>query len=283
MRLKSMLIQLILKSVFCFFLFYSFPSFSQEIDSLKILIKDIQQGKTDSARLKANQKFTDLFKIILSDKKSFNENFDSLTNVSVKTSPDEKFRIYTWVVPGTGNSSYQYFGFIQLMKDTTLRLISLQDSTDSISKPESEKLTPSKWLGAIYYSIIPVKRGRKNYYTLIGWKGKDQKVNQKVLDVFYIDGQNLKFGYPLFKTGSVYKNRLIFSFNSQISMTLRFDKNFDGIILDHISDKSGASGPDGTYDAFVLKKGRWILKEDVDVRTKWQPNENLPVPDEEKE
>lgn len=257
---------------------------SQSLDSLSSLIFSIQNGSSDSIRFAANAKFYTGFEKILHMNGSFTRNFDSLKNVSVLKSTDGTFRLYTWMVPHYSGDAYNYFGFIQIHSELSDTIFPLRDSTDAIKKPESEKLQDDRWLGAIYYSIIPVKKSKKNYYTLLGWKAKNEMTTQKIIEVLYFDRGRPKFGYSLLKTGSVFRNRMIFSFSSQASMTLRFDENYNGIVFDHISqDKNSSSnvtGPDGTYDTFKLKKGRWILYNDIDARTKWEPSEILPVPPE---
>ncbi len=256
---------------------------SQSLDSLVLLIKDMQRGENDSVRLASNEKFLIAFEKILLQNGSFSKKFDSLKNVSVQSPEDKKFKIYTWVIPHFDGDVYNYYGFIQLHTDTSDLLIRLNDSTSVIQKPESEKLNPERWLGAVYYSIIPIKKSGKKYYTILGWKGKDQKQSQKIIEILYFDGNKVKFGYPLIKTGSVFRNRMIFSFNAQTSMTLHFDKKYKGIVFDHFTSNINNSsetinGSEGTYDALKNKKGKWILIKNVDVGTKWEPSENLPRP-----
>jgi hypothetical protein len=255
-----------------FFAFFIYHAHGQLPDSLSQLIKVIQKGSNDSIRLEANKKFTDTLEKILLQKGSFEENFDSLKNVSVQTPEDKKFRIYTWVVPHFDGSEYDYYGFIQIHTDTSYKLIRLNDSTSTIKKAESEKLLPEKWLGAIYYEIVPVKKSGKIYYTLLGWKGKNEKETQKVIEILYFNGTQPKFGYPLIKTGSVFRNRMIFTFSAWISMTLRYDKKYGGIVFDHLSvnknNPESLAGPDGTYDILKIKKDKWEMFEDVKVGVK---------------
>ncbi len=262
----------------------SIAASSQPIDSLKVLIKLIQRGENDSIRKEANNKFLSGFEKLLHEKDAFTTKFDSLKNVSVITSEDNKIRLYTWMMPYYDGSKYDYFGFLQVKTPTMDTLIQLIDSTASIKKPESEKLVPERWIGAIYYKIIEAKQKKNTFYTLLAWKAKDQKVTQKLIEVLYIEKDKVKFGYPIIKSGSVFKNRMIFTFNAQASMTLNFDKNFNGIVFDHMgtnkNNLSQINGPDGTYDGLQFKKGKWLLIRDIDVRTKWQPNENLPEPKE---
>ena len=259
---------------------------SQSLDSLVLLIKDIQRGESDSVRITSNEKFLKSFEKILLQNESYLRNFDSLKNVSVQSPPDNKFRIYTWTVPHYNGDVYDYYGFIQLKTDTNTILIRLNDSTSVIKKPESEKLSHDRWLGAVYYAIEEIKKSGKTYYTLLGWKGKDKMQTQKIIEILYINGNRIKFGFPIIKTGSVFRNRMIFSFNAQASMTLHFDKKYNGIVFDHFDSTNinlpELIGPDGTYDALKNQKGKWVLFHDVKVSTKWEPKENLPSPPHEK-
>ena len=259
---------------------------SQSLDSLVLLIKDIHRGESDSVRITSNEKFLKKFEKILLQNESYLRNFDSLKNVSVQSSPDNKFRIYTWTVPHYNGDVYDYYGFIQLKTDTNTILIRLNDSTSVIKKPESEKLSHDRWLGAVYYAIEEIKKSGKTYYTLLGWKGKNKMQTQKIIEILYISGNRIKFGFPIIKTGSVFRNRMIFSFNAQASMTLHFDKKYNGIVFDHFDSTNinlpELIGPDGTYDALKNQKGKWVLFHDVKVSTKWEPKENLPSPPHEK-
>ncbi len=258
----------------------------QSLDSLVFLIKDIQRGSNDSIRFASNEIFLLKFEKILFEKGSFTRDFDSLKNVSVQSPEDKKFRIYSWVVPNYNGDNYYYYGFIQIHFENSDTLIRLIDSTVVIQKPESDKLTSGRWFGAVYYNIIPIRKSGKTYYTLLGWKGKDQRQTQKVIEVLYFNGNKVKFGFPLIKTGSIFRNRMVFTFNAQASMILRFDKKYNGIVFDHLSSNINNSemlnGPDGTYDALKNKKGKWILFKDVEVGTKWEPSYDLPIPPERK-
>jgi hypothetical protein len=266
-----------------FFICISFSCVGQSVDSLKILIKDIQKGKTDTIRLSANEKFYSGFEILLRNKKSFSMNFDSLKNVSIVSPEDSAFRLYTWIVPAVNGNSFQYFGFLQLHTDTGNTLITLKDSTKTIYKPESEKLNPEKWFGAVYYKVITVRRKKQKYYTLLGWKGKNRQVTQKLIEIIHITKNQVRFGFPLFKTGSVYKSRMVFSFNANTSMSLNYNDDYNGIVFDQLSNNKNSfqaePGPDGTYNAFKWKKNKWQLYKDVDIRTRWEPKEidQLPV------
>ncbi len=254
---------------------------------LQILIHSIQRGANDSVRIASNTIFKNYLDSVLRNPSSFSARFDSIKNVSIITDPQNKFRIYTWTVPRFDGDHYDYFGFIQIPEASgnTIQLIPLMDSTNSIQKPESEKLSAAKWYGAVYYSLVEKKVGKRTYYTLLGWKGMNAITTQKVAEVLILEKNIPRFGYPLFKTGKVYKNRLVFSFSSQATMALRYDESKNLIVFDHLSGNNSkndmenplnTSGPDGTYDALKFKSGKWILMNDVDVRTEWKAKKQEP-------
>jgi len=67
--------------------------------------------------------------------------------------------------------------------------------------------------------------------------------------------------------------RKVFGFSAQATMTLRYDKTMEGILLDHLSpsraDMEGQRefyGPDMTQDAYFWHKGEWWFGPDMDTR-----------------
>jgi len=266
-------------------LFQSGLLHSQEADSLQTLIKSIQRGENDSIRSSANRIFLNGFEEMLKKPGSFEANMDSFENVSVITD-GKSIRLYTWVMPGYSGELYTYYGFIQALTDSGITLFRLDDASGSISKPEKEKLSNENWLGAVYYAIVPVKKSRKIYFTLLGWKGNNEQKTQKLVDILYFEEGKPRFGYPLIKSGSVFKNRLIFTYPAQASMTLRYDSKFKGIVFDRIGvNKKTAeqeAGPTGAYDGMRYKRGRWQMQKDIDVRTNWKPISDVPFSEPEK-
>ncbi|MFZ7115794.1 MAG: hypothetical protein ACO1G9_10475 [Bacteroidota bacterium] len=264
---------------------------AQISDSLPVLIRKMQRGENDSIRTNAAMEFQKRFEDSLNVSGSFDNPFSDFKNVSIAKDVENRFKIYSWTFPNFDGSRYRYSGYVQVKQEKTDSIITfiLSDSTAIIQKPESEKLKSERWYGAAYYAVNKVKYKGKNYFVLLGWKGFNQQITKKVIEVCYIEKGELKFGYPLLKSGSVYKNRMIYSFNSQASMSLRFENNGKKIVLDHIStprsksadvDLASQAGPDGTYDSFNLKKGRYVLDKDVDARSETAPVKELPTPTE---
>lgn len=262
---------------------------ASSIDSLssyRDLILTMQKSDSDSMRKVANDEFIKRLEAELKDPSSFQDNFDSLSNLSHQKAADESFKIYTWVLASPDLQHYRYYGYLQIkLKNGKFSIIQLRDSTSEIKKPETEKLKPERWLGAVYYSIVPIKKSGKTYYTLLGWKGKNRNETQKLIDILYIENGKARFGFPLIKTDDVFRNRMIFTYTSQASMVLRYEEKKKMIVFDHISGiKDGdreilsgeASGPDGSYDGLKNKRGRWVFQKDVDVRSDWKPAKSLP-------
>ncbi len=251
------------------------PSNFVSRDSLQTLASLIQRGGNDSIRISANTIFQDQLRRQLLQS-SFLE-MDSVKNISMLTVPDHSFRIITWTRPSY-EGSYFFYGFIQTVNKKTheSKVIDLVDSTYNIVKPEVAKLNPQKWYGAVYYKMLVNKKDGKNYYTMLGWKGNSPLTTQKVIEVLYFSGDKPMLGFPLFKTENVYRNRLIFEYVSQASMSLRYEESKKLIVFDHLSsgkrsENSSQNGPDGTYDAFKFKSGHWELIQDVDVNAGYVP------------
>jgi hypothetical protein len=240
------------------------------------LIRILQRGADDRVRLEANNDFNRrISEQLLADSTSFS--CDGMPkNVSCVVA--EGMRIVTWTVPSYGGDKYWYFGFLQYLEPSSGRclLLPLTDSTETVKKPESEKLSAGKWYGAAYYEIVIRKKRKTRYYTLIGWKGKDRRVTQKVLEVLYFDKSGPRFGAPIFKKEKVYRSRIVFSFTSQATMSLRYEPSKRMIVYDHLSGPKttggGTSdpslmGPDGSYDGYRFRSGRWQWYGDLNMRS----------------
>jgi hypothetical protein len=274
------------KNISIILLFFSCSAFAQSNlvdqykDTLNSLARKMQRGENDSVRFAAGNSFHYFFEQLLNDSNSFTASFDSVKNVSVKTSPDQVFRIYTWTFPDE-NGIYGYYGYLQTVdkKRKKMSVIPLRDSSSVIEKPLSKKLKSERWYGAVYYDILESTRNGKKYYILFGWHGRDQHSTQKLLDVLSFQSGVPVFGLPVFKTKDIYNHRVIFEYTSQATMTLRYVPKNKLIVFDHLASTnkkneprlSRMTGPDGSYDAFKPVKGSWVLIENVDADNDFVP------------
>lgn len=192
-------------------------------------------------------------------------------------SSDDQIRMINWNVP-LSNGEHLFYGCVwyhSLFEDMYYT-IPLKDMNRDPDKWDSRYFSNEEWPGALYYEIIPVfKRNRKttDTYTLLGWDGRDNMTNAKVLDVLKIMGDDkLRFGENIFQTPTGLKKRLMFEYADEVSASFKFYPKKKCIVMDHLSPKNPIMlgvfadyGPDGTYDLYQLEKGIWKLYSKIDI------------------
>lgn len=241
-------------------------------------LKGLPGQATDADRDSLNATIKKELVRILEAPDAFTTSFQDVP-ISLVEAPDGQFRLFTWNIP-RNDGGHQYEGILLTQHRRTARIFELRDMTDNITSPEIPELGPDRWYGAVYYQVIPTKRGGKEYYTLLGWKGFSNIETRKVIEVMHFKGGVPRFGAALFPEGKHMHSRKVFGFSHQATMTLRFDDTATRIILDHLSprvaDMGGQwafYGPDLSYDAYVWDKDRWRFERDIDVREIRRPGE----------
>ena len=200
--------------------------------------------------------------------------FDSLFKYkALIQTPDKQVRIFTWDVEAD-DGTHTYYGFIHayIKKFKKYELYKLTDKSEGIRDPENAVLDNTKWFGAYYYEIIPVKYRKKIQYVLLGWDGNSRISNKRLIDVLYFSDKGFpKFGASVFSNeqGKI-KKRIIFEFQSELFMSLKYDASKESIMFDHLSPSNPSLegqysfyGPDFSYDMLQFKKGKWIYLKDV--------------------
>jgi hypothetical protein len=243
----------------------------------------ILRGSSDSARTLFNEKFNAGLDTLLKLPESFSYSFALVKNLSVLTSEDERFRIYTWMLPTGRGMKYQYFGFVQVYNQDkqTIKLYDLQEKEYTNNQTsEYLRLTDSSWYGALYYKIVQRRHDKKEHYALLGWKGKDIFTTRKVIDNIVITPTKIEFGKPVFKAGGKPKSRIILEYNASANVSLKYNEEERMIIYDHLSSSDpkpeskgmySLYGPDMTYEGFRFKDGYWLFEKDVQVRNEYAP------------
>jgi hypothetical protein len=238
----------------------------------------LANSKDDAERDSASQTLRSIFQESLSDPRTFDFTFVKL-KFSKITSPDQKVRIYNWNQPKQ-DGTYKYYCFVQVKQKKKRKQevadvvwYELQDNPKEPEKIESKFLNADKWLGALYYDIIPLENSKKNdTYILLGWDGKDEMTTRKVLDAITITDNKVRLGAPVFKNEFSTDKRVIFEYSNEVSMSLKLYPKKRCIVFDHLSPKSAATkgifadyGPDGTYDMYQFKNGKLEYLSNVDV------------------
>ena len=240
-------------------------------DSLKAKLDMIQNGIDENEKLLANQEFISILRRTLELKISFDFTFDSLNTISILKSPDNYFKIYNWFIENDDNS-YRFYAMIQF-KNTKNDIIFLNDNSDDILNVEQAELSSGNWYGCLYYNII--KNKEKKSYTIIGWDGNNEFSTKKIIDVIKFSRyNNIKFGAPIFKDDKQKsKKRVIIEYNDQSPVSVQFNKKSKQIIFNNlVPQKKELEGikayyvPDGSFNAYEYKKGKWWLIKDIDAR-----------------
>jgi hypothetical protein len=189
-------------------------------------------------------------------------------------SKDHHIRLLNWNLPYR-DGTYKYFCFLLIWDDEKKNFtwVELQDSMHEPEKLESRFLTAEKWLGALYFEIIPMtKKGKSTTYTLLGWDGRDNLTTRKVIDALTISGDKIRLGANLFEYQGDTRKRVIFEYSNEVSASMRHYPKKNCIVMDHLSPKSPMMqgiyadyGPDGTYCMFMLKKDKWVFMDEIDI------------------
>ncbi|MBU2019803.1 MAG: hypothetical protein KJ941_09165, partial [Bacteroidetes bacterium] len=266
------------KIIFFTFISLNFLSFAQENDDLiqkeivlNQLLSNLRSASDDDSKISANQILKDSLLVVLENKNSFTYSFKKLKSLGVIDSPDNTFRLFTWNVE-LEDLSHIYECVIMRYDERKkeFRILELKDQSAYQEERPEEILNQDDWYGALYYQIVPFEKGNKDMYLVMGWDGFTAMSNRKILDVLYFSGNQVKLGSPVFKNGNETKKRIFFEFAENATMSLRWDDQYQRVLMDHLSpESSNLKGfyayyvPDMSYDAYVLEKGKWYLKEDV--------------------
>ena len=263
-------------------LLIGFSGLAQEIaDSLQFYGNIMLNDPSAEQRKISGEKFGQLVDEMLRSPESFNFPDNKVRSISILESPDRRFRILTWNIP-LDSGSYHFSGRMQMR--SPYKVIVLNDVSYNLNKPEGKALRKGDWYGAIYYQISgPI--GRKNKtYTLLGWNGHNAFSNKKLIETLQINrkGETV-FGVPVIFDGKRMLHRVIFEYAEKAGMSLKFQEKNTSIIFDHLSPPQPSMegeyafyGPDFTYDAYRLKKGKWFFERNIDARNDDENKGRLP-------
>lgn len=262
---KAIIIQSLLIS-------FSFSALAQKSDfshyetELSKLAPLLRNASSDEEKLKVNADFIELWDYVLDDPKSLKYDFDLLTSFPILTSKDKKLRIINWYIPLSNNTN-KYFAIVQYYNSKKQYKVEyLKPLEGEVKLANTLKLNNSQWIGALYYSLTHFKRGKKDYYLLLGWDGNDERSNKKIMDVLSIS-KSLTFGAPIFRHQKKRYHRYILEYKEDAAVSVRFNEDIQSIVFPHLSpisdDLTGLYDfyiPDGSIDSFELINGTFKFK-----------------------
>jgi hypothetical protein len=293
--------------MYIFLMINSFSVFAQEKsakikaldsynDSLKKIIHNLYSSTTDSDKHLFNAQLLTTFEHVLKMEDSFTYPFDSIIGIGILNSPDQMLRIFNWNIP-LANGTHEYYGFVYVkqihvrkaglfkkISTETYKIFPLNDVSASVKNADGYISDNNKWYGMLYYTIIPKKvKNKKVYYTLLGWDGNDKFSRKKMIDVLIFNNKGLpQFGAAIFNTSKGVKKRVVFEYDANCTMSLKYNKVKDSIIFDHLSPpQPQLEGQyqyyctDFTYDGFGFKNGKWNYGEYVNATNEKNEKDNL--------
>ena len=250
--------------------------FRETEEELSKLLTELRAVKGDDKLNEINEKFKTAFGKALDMDGAFDYPFASLNSVGKIYSDDKLVRVITWNVQYE-DLMHNYFSFIMKKDERRERVyvIELKREKQHFGMIQEETVTNENWYGALYYDIIDVQRRNKTYYTLLGYDANDQRSSIKLIDVLYFTGKIPNFGYPIFDVAQGRAKRVIFEHSNKATMSLRYDKERNKIIFDHLTPESPGLKefreyyvPDMSYDAYDWNGTQWILIEDIIANNK---------------
>ena len=258
------------------FLIYSFSDLfgqsSLTIEKISRLRQASINQTSDWDKLATNDSLILEIEEFLNQEGSFKTNLSEVPYLGDLKSPDLTFRIITWNV-SMEDGTYKYYCYIQNAQANKngISWYKLTDKHFEIKRMETRNLDADNWFGCLYYTIIPFKQNKNTLYALLGWEGHNKFSNRKVIECLYFDKNGTpRFGKTVFKDEKITKRRVVFEYSKDAYLLLRYNPDLKSIIFNRLEPmKPELEGlfafyqPILTYDSFVLKKGNWLLKKDI--------------------
>ncbi|MCH2235574.1 MAG: hypothetical protein MK078_15085 [Crocinitomicaceae bacterium] len=236
------------------------------------VLNELRNAETDNEREMHNTVLIEKLRIMLRKPGVMEYPFAELTSMSTISAPDGAFRLFNWNVENE-SQVHSHYCFVVKPGRSKNTVIELKEDNITIPRHPEQMLTSQNWYGALYYNIIPIKKGSKTLYTVMGYAGNDRSTNEKLLDVFYFKGKSLRMGYPLFqesKGSSVLLKRVFFEYSNTAYMALNMNDKLGRIVFDHLSPESPSMKgfreyyvPDMSYDGYFWNGSHWEYQEDV--------------------
>lgn len=266
---------------YCLLVFLLFAQksnvFSRELtlleDSIVFFHTQLAKSKVDSTSDHCSSEMRRLFIESFESPGVFEHPFQQLKFSNI-TASDGKVRIFNWNQP-LQDGTYKYYCFILRKQNEKkgLEWFELIDYSKEADKIENKYLNADKWIGALYYSIIPLGEKKDNdTYVLLGWDGKDDLTTRKMIDAIEFTGNKVRLGAPIFPGAMGNQKRILFEFSNEVSMSVKYYEKKKCIVVDHLAPKNAMMqgiyadyGPDGSYDLYQLEKGKFVLYENIDI------------------
>ena len=171
-----------------------------------------------------------------------------------------------------GDGTYRQRGAMQLpTNDGQLKLLPFFDNSDFVQNNTLGVYDRKKWIGAIYYEIIPMQYNGATIYTLLGFDENNTSVSKKMIEVVRFEndepilgGDFFKFpADPTYPIGNV--DRFIYSFKKGSNAIIKYEKLQNRIMISELAStdnglkKQETLVPSGNFKYFTWVNNKWEL------------------------
>ncbi len=232
-------------------------------ERLSSLIERVSNAPTDNERYLASEEAVQLLSKALEEDESERWQWSLPEYVSVLTSPDKLFRIFTWAVI-RDNGEFECFGAVQFYndKEEEYEYLLLNDKSEDIMNREESLLTADNWLGAVYQELIQTTAGEKTYYTLLGWNGVDNITERKIIEPVLIRNGVPQFGAPLFRRLRN-QRRIVLEYANDAMVNLSYETQYIQEV-EHKREKIKGTNRYHTVDKVKERKEKMIIFDEVE-------------------
>ena len=257
---------------------YSFPihaqsNLNQDLNGVQLqkLALLIQSDTLLSNRLNADSIFTRALVQTLKTPFSFQFKFDSLKAIKHITSPDGRFKFFSWQID-LGDGTYRQRGAMQFpTSNGQLKLLPFFDNSDFVQNNTLGVNGRKQWIGAIYYDIIPIQYNNESIYTLLGYDENTTSISKKIIEVLRFENEEPVLGGDFFKyspdptypIGKV--DRFIYSYKKGSNAIIKYNAIKNTIILSELAStdndlkKTETLVPSGNFKYFSWINNKWEL------------------------
>ena len=274
MRTNSLYIAFILVTMSCNLFAQDNSDFIFFESRLQTLANKILTASNDSLKEEANKLLIEDVEELLLMRGSFHYTFENVDKLSIIHSPDNKFKLYNWVVPKS-NNTFEYYAYLQFYtkRKKEQYYFKLNDISAFVEDEQTKIFAQGDWFGALYSDIVHTKFDKKNFYTLIGWDGNNSTTTKRVVEILTFDEKEEPiFGAPILKMNDGTRTRMILEYSKKVSTNMSYNEEEEYIVFDHLEPlEGGIRGiyefyvPSLSYDGLTFKNGKWRLVEDIAI------------------
>jgi hypothetical protein len=238
------------------------------------LFNRLAAARDDSVKVQINDSIDSLVGRYSGSDSVFSRKLTGIRYLGQIVSEDSKLKILTWNLI-LRNSPGNYYCYFINRSGKTNSVYRLAENYKADKVRTDTLYTNSDWYGALYYAARPVRNGNQTYWMVLGVDYGNPSVTRKVIDVVsFGPGGKISFGRKLFAKGDELTYRVVLEYSPEAVVSLKFAGN-NKIVFDHLvpvsSEFSGNRekyAPEFSYDGYILEKGMWVFRENVDIRNK---------------